>query len=318
MAAPAAPKKIRYTAPQRTNLAVRTHGQDVPLFEDVYHRVLAMPWWRFFAYVGATWVGVNLVFALLYAAVPGCVSGAAPGNLEDAFYFSVQTFATIGYGAMAPATRFGHVVVVCEALVGTLGIALVTGVTFAKFARPTARVLFASKAVVHIRDGVPHLVFRLANWRGNMVVEGQLHVSLLKRVTTREGDVIRIPVELPLVRDRTAMFALTWVPMHRIDEKSPLWGGLEARDRLLAEGAEIFLSFSGMDETLGQSIQARYRYRLDDIAYNARFADVLTIEPDGTRIIDYAHFHDIEPLGRPEELVWEGAAAAVAAPPATP
>jgi inward rectifier potassium channel len=319
MAAPEAPrKKIRYTAPQRANVSVRTHGQDVPLFEDVYHRVLAMPWWRFFAYVCATWIGINLVFALLYAAVPGCVSGAAAGDLEDAFYFSVQTFATIGYGAMAPATRFGHVVVVCEALVGTLGIALVTGVTFAKFARPTARVLFASRAVVQMRDGVPHLVFRLANWRGNMVVEGQLHVSLLKRTTTREGDVIRIPVELPLVRNRTAMFALTWVPMHRIDEKSPLWGGLEERDRLLAEGAEIFLSFSGMDETLGQSIQARYRYRLDDIAYNARFVDVLTIEPDGTRTIDYARFHDIETLGQPEELVWEGATAAVAAAPATP
>jgi inward rectifier potassium channel len=274
MAAPEAPKKIRYTTQQRTNLLVRTHGQDVPLFEDVYHRVLAMPWWRFFAYVSATWVGINLVFALLYASVPGCVSGAAPGSLEDAFYFSVQTFATIGYGAMAPATRFGH--------------------------------------------GVPHLVFRLANWRGNMVVEGQLHVSLLKRVATREGDVIRVPVELPLVRNRTAMFALTWVPMHRIDESSPLWGGLEARDRLLEEGAEIFLSFSGMDETLGQSIQARYRYRLDDLEYNARFADVLTIEPDGTRVIDYARFHDIETLGQPEELVWEGAAAAAAATPATP
>jgi inward rectifier potassium channel len=319
MAAPEAPKKIRYTTQQRTNLLVRTHGQDVPLFEDVYHRVLAMPWWRFFAYVSATWVGINLVFALLYASVPGCVSGTAPGSLEDAFYFSVQTFATIGYGAMAPATRFGHVVVVLEALVGTLGIALVTGVTFAKFARPTARVLFGAKAVVHMRDGVPHLVFRLANWRGNMVVEGQLHVSLLKRVATREGDVIRVPVELPLVRNRTAMFALTWVPMHRIDDSSPLWGGLEARDRLREEGAEIFLSFSGMDETLGQSIQARYRYRLDDIAYNARFADVLTIEPDGTRIIDYARFHEIEPLGQPEELVWDaGAAGAAAAAPATP
>jgi inward rectifier potassium channel len=315
MAAPAAPKKIRYTPPPRASVAARTQGQYVSLFEDVYHKVLAMPWWRFFAYVGAAWVGINLVFALVYAAMPGCVAGAAPGDLEDAFYFSVQTLATIGYGAMAPATRFGHVVVVCEALVGTLGVALVTGVTFAKFARPTARVLFASKAVVHMRDGVPHLVFRLANWRGNMVVEGQLRVLLLMRQTTREGDVIRMPVELPLVRDRTALFALTWVPMHRIDEKSPFWGGLEARDRLLADNAEIFLSFSGMDETLGQAIQARYRYRLDDIVYNARFVDVLTLEPDGTRIIDYALFHDVEILGEPGELAWD---AAVATAPATP
>jgi len=315
MTAPADRRKIRFEPSTRATPRVITRGKHVPLFEDLYHKVIGMPWWRFFAYVAVTWVAVNFVFAVLYASRPGCVSGAAPGDLEDAFYFSVQTLATIGYGAMAPATRFGHVVVVWEALVGTLGVALVTGVTFAKFARPTSRVLFGAKAVVHMRDGVPHLVFRLANWRGNMVVEGQLRVLLLVRQMTREGESIRVPVELPLVRDRTALFALTWVPMHRIDEKSPLWGGLTARDRLLEEYAEMILSFTGIDETIGQPIQARHRYGLDDVVYNARFVDVLTIQPDGTRIIEYVHFHDIETLGKPEELVWDAAAAVAAATP---
>ena len=154
---------------------------------------------------------------------------------------------------------------------------------------------------------MPHLVFRLANWRGNMVVEGRLQVGLLVRQKTQEGDVIRVPVELPLVRDRTALFALTWVPMHRIDEKSPLWGGLETRDRLLEDSAELYLTFTGMDDTIGQPIKARHRYGLDEIVYNARFADVLTIEPNGTRIIDYSRFHDVELLGQPEELVWSAA-----------
>jgi inward rectifier potassium channel len=309
MAAPADRRKIRFDPSRRATPQVVARGQRVHVFEDIYHRVLRMPWWRFFAYVGLTWIAINFCFAILFASQPGCVAGARPGDLEDAFYFSVQTLATIGYGAMAPATRFGHMVVVFEALVGTLGVALVTGVTFAKFARPTARVLFGAKAVVHVRDGVPHLVFRLANWRGNMVVEGRMHVSLLLRQKTREGDVIRVPVTLPLVRDRTAMFSLTWMPMHRIDEKSPLWGGLETRDRLLAENVELYLSFSGMDETIGQAIQARHRYGLDEIVYNARFVDVLTIEPDGTRIIDYARFHDVEVLGRPEEHAWDAGAA---------
>ena len=171
----------------------------------------------------------------------------------------MQTLATIGYGAMAPATRYGHVVVVFEALVGTLGVALVTGVTFAKFARPTARVLFASKAVVHMRDGVPHLVLRLANWRGNMVVEGQLRVHLLMMEKTSEGDTIRVPRELPLVRDRTAMFALTWMPMHRIDDSSPLHGGASALEALKTQRAEMYLSFSGVDETMWQPIHAPSR-----------------------------------------------------------
>src|SRR5262249_8474492 len=159
-------------------------------------------------------------------------------DFEDVFYFSVQTLATIGYGTMAPATRYGHVIVVLEALVGTLGVALVVGVTFAKFARPTARVLFSERIVCTLRDGVPHLVFRLANWRGNMVVEGQLRVFVLMVEKTSEGDTIRVPRELPLVRDRTALFALTWTPMHRIDRQSPFWGGVASLEKLSEQSAE--------------------------------------------------------------------------------
>jgi len=204
------PKKIRFAPGHRATPAIRNIGQQVSLLEDLYHKVLAMPWWRFFAYVTAVWLGTNFVFAGLYALEPGSIGNVA--GFEEAFYFSVQTLATIGYGAMSPVTRYGHLVVVLEALVGTLAVALVVGVTFAKFARPTARVLFSEKIVVNVRDGVPHMVFRLANWRGNMVVEGQLRVFVLLMEKTREGDVIRTPRDVPLVRDRTALFALTWVP----------------------------------------------------------------------------------------------------------
>jgi len=295
-------RRIRFAPSARATPTIRTRGQHVSLFEDVYHKVLGLTWWRFFLYVAAGWLGSNLLFAALYAAVPGCVTNAA--GFEDAFYFSVQTLATIGYGAMAPATRYGHTVVVLEALVGTLAVALLAGVTFAKFARPTARVLFSDKIVVTLRDGVPHLVFRLANWRGNMVVEGQLRVFVLLKEKTREGETIRVPTELPLVRDRTALFALTWIPMHRIDGRSPFWGGETAVARLREEGAEIYLAFTGLDETIGQPIHARHRYGPDDIVWNARHADVLTIEPDGTRTLDYAAFHDVEVLGDASALSW--------------
>jgi inward rectifier potassium channel len=205
---------------------------------------------------------------------------------------------------MSPATRYGHVFVTIEALVGTLGVALVTGVTFAKFARPTARVLFGAKVVVQLRDGVPHMVFRLANWRGNMVVEGHLRAFVLRRHTTREGEETRVPMELPLVRDRTALFALTWVPMHRIDPTSPFWGP-DALATLRQEQAQIYLSFGGIDETIGQPIHARHSYKLDDIVYNARFVDVLTIDSEGLRTVDYAEFHDVEILGPAEDIPWE-------------
>jgi inward rectifier potassium channel len=298
----ARPKKIRFVPSKRALPKIRSRGQAVPLFEDVYHKVLAMPWGRFFACTTAGWFGVNVVFAALYSLRPGCVANA--DGLEDAFYFSVQTLATIGYGAMSPATRYGHLLVVLEALIGTLGIALVVGVLFAKFARPTARVLFSERIVCHVRDGVPHLTFRLANWRGNMVVEGQLRVFVLLMEKTDEGDVIRVPHELSLVRDRTPLFALTWVPMHRIDERSPFWGGEAALEKLRAHKTEIYLAFTGLDETIGQPIHARHMYRLQDIVWNARHVDVLTIEEDGTRTIDFSTFHDVVLLGEPSALPW--------------
>jgi inward rectifier potassium channel len=137
-----------------------------------------------------------------------------------------------------------------------------------------------------------------------MVVEGQLRVLLLVRQETHEGDVIRMPIDLPLVRDRTALFSLSWMPMHRIDETSPFWGGAAALQRLRDGGSEMFLAFTGLDETLGQQIHARHRYKLDAIVINARFQDVLTLEPGGDRTIDYARFHDIQMLGPHDALPW--------------
>jgi inward rectifier potassium channel len=101
------------------------------------------------------------------------------------------------------------------------------------------------------------------------------------------------------------MFALTWVPMHRIDAASPLYGGAPAIEALKAQRAEMYLTFSGLDETMSQPIHARHVYKLDDIVLNARFADVLQIADDGSRTIDYARFHDVEHLGPPEALVWD-------------
>jgi inward rectifier potassium channel len=296
------PRRIRFEPKGQARPAIRSVGQRVSLLEDAYHRVLAMPWSRFFAYATACWLGANLVFGALYAVDPGCVANAS--GFEDSFYFSVQTLATIGYGAMSPATRYGHIVVVVEALIGTLGVALVAGVTFAKFARPTARVLFSDKVVVQLRDGTPHLVFRLANWRGNMVVEGQLRVFVLLTEMTREGETIRRPREVPLVRAHTPLFALTWVPMHRIDEQSLFWGGGATIERLRALGAEIYLSFTGLDETIGQTIHARHMYRLDDIVWNARHVDVISFGADGTRTVDYSVFHDVDVLGEASAFAW--------------
>src|SRR3954471_13310064 len=285
-----APPRIAIAAARRG--PIRVKGLERSLRQDAYHFVLARSWPTFFALVTLTFIAANLLFAAAYLAQPGSVAHARPGSFEDAFFFSVQTIATIGYGGMYPVTRYAHLLVVFEAMTGILGIAVITGLTFTRFARPSARVLFANKITITPRDGVPHLMFRMANWRRNRIVEAQLRVVMLVNERTREGEMLRRQVDLPLVRDRTALFFLTWTAMHRIDPDSPFHGPV-ALEKLAERRAELFLSLMGFDETIGQTIHARREYALSDIVTGARFADVLGNDARGRFQIDFRKFHDV-------------------------
>lgn len=267
-------------------------GRHPEAMADLYHFILTRPWWQFLLLVAAFFLLINALFATAYYLQPGAIANARVDSWEDAFYFSVQTLATIGYGGMAPATRLAHALVTLQAIIGMMLSALVTGVTFSRFARPTARVLFSEKAVINERNGEPHLMFRMANWRHNTIMEAQLRVFVLIRERTKEGDDMRRSVELKLVRDRTAIFFLTWTAMHKIEEDSPFYGP-DAFERLRAQEAQIYLTLSGTDETFAQTIHARHGYKLEDIISGARFRDVLTTYPDGQRVIDYHHFHEV-------------------------
>jgi inward rectifier potassium channel len=294
-----APRSIALRGTTERLPRIEAVGRAFAPHRDAYHFILSRSWATFFVLLALAFLGANAVFALLYWSHPGSVSNARPGSFEDAFFFSVQTMATIGYGGMAPATRFAHVVVTLEALAGIISVALITGITFAKFARPTARVLFADKIALTPRNGVPHLIFRMANWRHNRIVEAQLRVTLLVTEKTREGETLRRQIDLPLVRDRTPQFALSWTAMHLIDAQSPFHGA-DATARLRAAGAEMFLTLVGVDEVMGQ-ISARYSYQLDDIVPNVRFADVMSVLPDGTRRIDYRRFHEVVPIAQGDD-----------------
>jgi inward rectifier potassium channel len=274
---------------------VRVVGDERAPWEDLFHDVLTLGWTTFIGYAIALFIVTNFVFAGLYWLDPDGIANVpqdALSRFEHLFYFSVETMATVGYGGMQPVTRYCHVVMVAETMVGTLSTAMITGLTFAKFARPTARVLFAERLVVTMRDGVPHLMVRMANQRRNQVVEARVRLTLLRAHRSEEGDLMRVQTDVPLVRDQTHMFSLTWTAMHRIDEKSPFYGPY-AMDRLRADQAQLLVSFHGLDATMGQTIHASTWYDMDDIVWNARYADVLHV--DGTvRHIDYRRFHDIE------------------------
>jgi len=293
--APEPKRQIKLGNDPRTRMpTIVAMGRRLAPHEDFYHWVLTLTWLQFFFAVAFAFAIINAFFATCYSLAPGSIANAT--GWADHFFFSVQTLGTIGYGSMAPATRLGNVIVSFEALIGLLATAVVTGLTFVRFARPTARILFSDKAVIAPRDGVPHLMFRMANWRRNQIVEAELDVMLLLTEITKEGEVMRRPTELPLVRKINPMFALTWTAMHKIDESSPFYGE-KAMERLREQRCEIFLSVRGLDETIAQIIHARFRYSLDDIVQNARFCDVLVTREDGTRVIDFDKFHDISGIG---------------------
>jgi inward rectifier potassium channel len=261
---------------------------------DLYHSLLNATWGRLALLVAALYLGLNGLFGLAYWADRGGVENMRPGSYGDAFFFSVQTMATIGYGKMAPVSLFAHVVVTLEALLGLLTVAISTGLVFAKFSRPTARVLFSHVAVVAPRDGVPALMFRLANERGNQVVEANVRVTLARNERTSEGERVRRFHDLPLLRHSNPIFALTWTVISPITDRSPLHGMTPAS---LAEAqAEVIASLIGIDETSSQTVHARWSYVAREILWDMRFVDILSERPDGKRQVDYRVFHDVEPL----------------------
>lgn len=284
--------KARVRREKNGEFAVRTIGQKYSLTQDVFHRVLVMPWWRFFLWVCVGHLTANTIFAGLYLLQPGALAGARPGSFEDAFSFSVQTLGTIGYGVISPATTYAHVLVTMETLIGMLAIAIVTGLTFAKFSRPQSRVLFADKVVIGHRDGKRCVMVRLANERHNNIVEATIRMVVLSNHKTSEGENLRIPYGLPLVRDTNPFFRFTWTAAHVIDEASPFFGD-DAAKTLEGKNAVLLVTMTGLDETIAQAVHARRTYEMRELVWNARYKDVLSVDEDGTRVVDYEKFHEV-------------------------
>ncbi len=280
---------------------------------DVYHGLLVASWPRFLGLVVLFYILSNALFALLYFLDPGGIENTRPGSYADAFYFSIQTLATIGYGKFAPLDTYSHLLVTVESVAGLLWTALTTGLVFAKFARPTARVLFSRVAVISERDGVPSLIFRLANERSNQIIEAQLRLTLYRNEVTREGEQVRRYHNLELVRSQSPLFTMTWTAVHPITPSSPLYG--QTRESLLADEVEILATFVGVDNTFAQTVHARHSYSVHDLRWNERFKDLFRREPGGRRFADFHHFHQTLPAANPALDAGAPAAAAPSPPP---
>lgn len=291
---PPAISTAQYLRGGRRLQRVIIRGQDRSRWTDLYHGILTAPWWLFLLGLAAVFVVVNVAFALVYLTDPYGIEHARAGSFWDRFLFSVQTIGSINYSVMVPKSAFVNSVVVVEAFMGFLYLAMMASLMFARLSRPSARVVFSKVAVIAPFDGVPTLMFRAANQRGNQILDAAITVTLAHQAVTSEGIAMRRFQELELVRSRTSLFTLSWTVMHAIDESSPLHG--LSLDDLFHWQMEIIILLRGTDDVLADLVYVRHAYTPDEIIWNHRFVDVLSVSQNGRRVVDLTRFHDTCPI----------------------
>ena len=201
-------------------------------WREPYHLLLNIPWKYFIILMSIFYFVLNGGFALAYLFGIEGIENAVKGSFGEAFFFSVHTFSTIGYGNMYPTTVYTNILVTLEAFVSILGIALITGLAFARFSQSNAKILFSDVVVVLPYDNVPTLMLRVSNQRKNYILEAKMRLYLMWDEVSKEGDFFRKVYELKLLRDHNPTLAMTWTLMHPIDENSPLFGvSLETLER---------------------------------------------------------------------------------------
>ncbi len=277
--------------PQTAVLPVIAVGVPKAQFRDLYHRFLRLSWPLALGLIVALFLGLNVVFAALYFQLGG-IANARPGSFADAFFFSVQTMATIGYGGMAPANTVAHLVVTLESFVGIVYTAVVTGVFFSKFSAPSARVQFSSPCVVADVEGVPTLMFRCANTRETTLVEATVTVTITRAEVLSDGENVRRLYDLDLRRNTSPLFALSWTVMHPIVPGSPLYG--RTIEQIERESTTLICTMTAIDDTLASTVHTRWSWTWRDFRWRHKFADMLQVG-DGVASIDFSRIDDVVP-----------------------
>jgi inward rectifier potassium channel len=267
-----------------------TEGLNLNFWADISHRCMTATWPAFIGGAALVFIAFNAVFALFYLIGNQPISNVPGGAYIDYLYFSIETLSTAGYGDMHPQTHYGHFIATVELFTGIFSMSLMTGLIFARFSRPNARLLFADNPVISHHEGQPTLMVRLANERHNIISNATARLWLFRNIVSAEGQPFRRFYELPLVRNESPALALSWTLFHVLDEESPLYG-LTADD-LDAAKASLVVVVSGYDVVAAQTVHARKPYDHSDIRFGHRYAEILGTAEDGRLRIDYGRFHE--------------------------
>ena len=255
------------------------------MWQDFYHASMTSSWWRFIAWSAIFFFGVNVVFATMYAFKLEGISNIPVGKPWFVFFFSVETFATVGYGNMHPISFYAHTIAMVESFTGLLFSAVITGLVFAR-----ARIIFAKNAVIGRHEGQMMWMTRVANERHNHINGAQAKLWLVRTEINAEGHSFRRFTELTLRHKSNPLFVLNWTIMHPINKSSPLYD-MTAEDWAQADFSFVVI-LDGTDETIAQSINARHTYHHKDVRWYERFADMTERTPDGKTLVNFQRIHD--------------------------
>jgi len=265
-------------------------GLELNFWADISHRCMTASWPAFILGAALVFLVFNAVFGLLYLVGDQPIANVKGQDYIDYFYFSIETLSTAGYGDMHPQTHYGHFIATIELFTGIFSMSLMTGLIFARFSRPSARLLFAENPVISAHEGQPTLMIRIANERHNIIGNANARVWAFKSIVTKEGRTLRRFYELPLERNDIPGLALSWTLYHTLDEESPLYG-LSAEE-LEASSVSLIVVVTGYDVVAAQTVHARKSYEHDEIRFGHRYADILdSTRDDGRLRIDYGRFH---------------------------
>ncbi|MFZ6755290.1 ion channel [Undibacterium sp. Dicai25W] len=269
---------------------VVTYGLDSHIWQDIYYYAMSCSWPRFFGAIAVTFVLFNLVFAGLFMLVPNSIANMQPNNFLGAYFFSVETLATVGYGDMHPMTVYGHAIASIEIFVGMASVAVTTGMIFARFSRPRSSIIFAEHPVSHVADGKRLLMVRMANARLNLISEASAKMHVMRQEQTSTMGQFRKIYDLKLERDHHPLFVLGWTLIHIIDETSPLFG---LTPEQMSGNTTLIVTIEGVDDTTNQNQRGIKHYPSDLIRWNHRYVDMLN-QQGSVPHLHYTKFHDSE------------------------
>lgn len=289
------PRKLASRPIRIQGSGFEVHKSGISRFDirDPYHFAVTISWPVFAITLLSAVLTINLVFAVLYLARPGAVQNLAPGDYLMAFFFSLETLATVGYGEMAPASIYGHAVAGVEILVGMTFTAIMTGLLFVRFSKPKARFLFADKAVIVTHNGHPTFMLRIANGRFTMLTHATANIGVLLAETTEEGQLYRAVHDLKLARSQAPIFPLTWTLMHVIDAASPLHG-LDA-GAMARLDTRLVLTVDARDTGMGAPVQDIRTYTHDQVVFGMRYADAVWTDQTGRTTADLSRLSLLMP-----------------------